>query len=208
MYQPERYKNDDFSFIYPFIKEHPFATIVLKGDFLLATHVPILIDENAKDFTLYAHIANHNPMRKFLVDGAEMLLIFKGPDAYVSSSWYSEPEIPTWDYTAVHINARVELQTDKELEESLVNLIDCSEKSINGSLQARDIPEDIWKENFPDITGFWLHPFRQVGVEKLHQTFSEEDIDNVTQNLRKQGGCPHTSLAQLIEEKNKTLKKN
>lgn len=119
MYQPERYKNDDSLFIYDFIKQYPFATIVGQGKHLAATHVPVLVEGNAKEFRMYAHIANHNSMHKLLGSNTEMLLIFTGPNAYISSSWYEKPDIPTWDYSAVHINAEVKLQSAEELQHSL-----------------------------------------------------------------------------------------
>jgi len=125
MYQPEKYKNDSRDFIFKFIQNHPFATAIVQGGHLLATHIPVLVKGSHENFRLFGHIANHNPMRGFLKDNAEMLLIFKGPDAYVSSSWYSMPEIPTWDYTAVHVNATIHLQTSTELENSLLKLICC-----------------------------------------------------------------------------------
>ena len=44
MYQPKKYKKQDPDYLYQFIKNHPFATLVVKGKQLLATHIPVLID--------------------------------------------------------------------------------------------------------------------------------------------------------------------
>src|SRR5690554_3504246 len=134
MYQPKKYQNDDSHFIFNFIREYPFATIVLQGSKMLATHIPVLIEGSAEDFRLYAHIANHNPMWDHLENEKEILVIFKSPDAYISSSWYTNPDIPTWDYAAVHVNARLQLQTDKELQRSLENLISHFEKGQENPL--------------------------------------------------------------------------
>ena len=203
MYQPRHFKNDSPSFIFNFIKEYPFATIVVQGNQLLATHVPVLIEGSVGEFRLYAHIANHNPIREFLVDKLEMLLIFKGPDAYVSSSWYSQPEVPTWDYSAVHINAKIKLQSDAELQSSLEKLISRFENTMEIPLQYKDIPNKVWDDNFKGITGFWLEPFKSVGVEKLHQGFPKEDIKNISQNL-KRAGCPMGDLAKMLDKKHET----
>src|SRR5690554_3568419 len=144
MYQPKKYKNDNRDFIYGFIKKYSFSTLILQGKELLATHIPVLAKGSADDFVLYAHIANHNPMREYLADNQETLLVFHGPDAYVSPRWYSEPEVPTWDYTAVHINARVQLQTTAELQTSLIELIEQSERGKDDPFNFREIPEGIW----------------------------------------------------------------
>nr|WP_251805151.1 MULTISPECIES: FMN-binding negative transcriptional regulator [Antarcticibacterium] len=73
MYQPKKYLKKDKQYIYDFIKRNPFATFVLQGDRLLATHIPVLIKGPLEDFTLYAHIANHNEQFSFLKDGIEAL---------------------------------------------------------------------------------------------------------------------------------------
>lgn len=201
MYQPPKYKNDSPEFIFGFIQKHPFATLVLKGDHFLATHVPVLIDGPMENYRLYAHIANHNPMREFLIDKSEMLVVFKGPDAYISSSWYSIPEIPTWDYTAVHINATITVQTDSQLQTSLENLIKYFERDVANPLQPQSIPKQLWNENFKEITGFWLDPIQAVGIEKLHQGFEKKDIKNIAEKLNKERGCPMENLRDAINKK-------
>lgn len=203
MYQPNHYKNDSQNFVFNFIQQFPFATIVLKGNQLLATHVPVLVEGTTNNFRLFAHIAKHNPMQEFLVDKLEMLLIFKGPDAYVSSSWYSKPEVPTWDYAAVHINAKIKLQSDAELQSSLKTLIARFEKTMENPLHYQDIPNKIWEDNFKGITGFWLEPFKIAGIEKLHQGFPKKDVENISRNLKREG-CPMADLAKLLDKKHDT----
>lgn len=201
MYQPQKYKNNTSPFIYAFIQKYPFATIVVQGEKLLATHVPVLVENDENGFRLFAHIANHNSMLPFIQDRKEMLLIFKGPDAYVSSSWYTDPDIPTWDYSAVHINARIKVQSDMELRNSLEKLIFHFEKNSKKPLCPTDIPKDIWDENFREITGFWLEPLECLGIEKLHQGFDPTDINLVTENLKSRESCPMSQLADQIYRK-------
>jgi len=193
MYQPQRYKKDDLAFQFNFINDHPFATVVIQGNHLLATHIPILTKGAADNFTLFGHIANHNPMLPFLKDNLEMLLIFKGVDTYVSSSWYEEPDISTWDYSAVHVRAQIQLQNKDELTESLEKLIRKFEKDKQHPLYKEDIPASIWEENFPHITGFWLKPIEITGVSKWHQHFSDTDKDNIVSGLKNTLACPHIS---------------
>ena len=201
MYQPHKYKNNQPEYIFNFIQQHPFAILVMHGRELLATHVPVLVDGNAANYRLFAHIANHNPMREYLADTKEMLLIFTGPDAYISSSWYSEPDIPTWDYAAVHINAEVRLQTEDELQVSLEKLIAHFEKDQPSPLAIGSIPENTWRENFQEITGFWLLPNRAVGIEKLHQGFSKHDVKTITNKLDAASTCPVHPLSKLLSKK-------
>lgn len=201
MYQPYKYKNNNPSFINSFVTKHPFATLILQGNNLLATHIPILLEEFSESNRLFGHIANHNPIREFLVDDQEALLIFKGPDAYISSSWYSMPEVPTWDYSAVHINAKVQLQTPTELQTSLEKLIYFFEKDLENPLNSQAIPKHVWDENFTGITGFWLKPFKMAGIEKLHQGFEKEDIKNIVSKLDRNGVCPMGNLRDQLNKK-------
>ncbi|QAA81090.1 FMN-binding negative transcriptional regulator [Aequorivita sp. H23M31] len=200
MYQPKKYINNSPEFIHSFIQQYPFATVVLKGECLLATHIPVLIDGNKENYRLFAHIANHNQMHRFLKNGEEMLVIFQGPDSYISSSWYSFPEIPTWDYEAVHVNGKITLQSDYELQDSLERLMGYFERDSENPVTYKTIPKEIWNDNFSGITGFWIEPFQALGIEKLHQGFEYREIQNINDKLQK--GCPkNIQLASLLKKK-------
>jgi len=190
MYQPKKYKKKDKSYITSFIDEHPFSTFILKGKTLMATHIPILNEGSENILKLTGHIANHNSMKDYLENDMEVMLIFKGPDAYVSSSWYEEKDISTWDYSAVHVQARLYLQTDFELENSLKNLIHTFEKKQENPLFYEDIPKQIINNNFQHITGFYCIPYEIEAIAKLHQGFSTKDINNISKQL-KNSNCPH-----------------
>lgn len=204
MYRPPKYRKDDKEFIFSFIEENPFASFILKGERLLATHIPVLAEGNAEDFRLYSHIANHNEQKAFIEDGAEALLIFHGPHAYVSSSWYKEKDISTWDYTAVHVNARIRMQTAEELEASLERMVERFEKKQESPLYYKDIPELMLKEHLPLITGFWLEPFKIEGVAKLHQAYAKHDIAAVTEKLDESDSSMERELSAAIRKENKT----
>ena len=202
MYQPKKYKKQDPDYLYQFIKNHPFATLVLKGEQLLATHIPVLIEgENAKNFRLYAHVANHNELLNFLEDDVEVLLIFQGAHAYISSSWYEEKDISTWDYSAVHVNARIKLQSRQELENSLEKLVETFEKKQQSPLYYKDIPKKMLVDHLPLITGFWADPIDIKGVAKLHQTFEKDDVNTVVEQLEK-GDALSNELSKNIKEEN------
>lgn len=186
MYQPKKYQKEDPEYIFDFIKQHPFATFILNGNRILATHIPVLTEGNFEKFSLYSHIANHNEQLQFLKDGAEALLIFQGAHGYISSSWYREKDISTWDYSAVHVNVRLKIQTREELENSLQKLVGHFESSQKNPLYYNDIPEQMLKEHLPLITGFWCEPFKIEAVAKLHQGAHKEDIISITKNLEAQ----------------------
>ena len=203
MYRPRKYVKDDKEFILSFIKKNPFATVVMNGERLLATHLPVLIKGDEKEWILYTHLANHNEQAELIKDGAEALIIFHGPHSYVSSSWYREKDISTWDYSAVHVNAKVRVQTREELEISLEKLVKHFEKDQQEPLYYKEIPKKMVDEHLPLITGFWLEPFLVEGVAKLHQEHPEQDVKTVTDKLENSGDCIKQKLADDIKKEHK-----
>ena len=207
MYQPKKYRKKDPQYIYDFIKAHPFATFVIAGEQLLASHIPVLIKGTPGDFTLYGHIANHNDQLSHLKTGAEALMIFQGAHGYVSSSWYKEKDISTWDYSAVHVNVKIRVQTPGELEASLQDLVAHFEKGQEKPLYFKDYPRPMVDEHLPLITGFWGDPVKTLAVAKLHQGTNKEDLKSVTRHLDDMKDPLATELSRNIREENK-MKRN
>ena len=204
MYQPDKYRKKGSGYIFDFINAHPFATLVLQGDDLLATHVPVLTKGNSEEFILYAHIARSNRQYDFLQDGLQALLIFQGPHDYISSSWYKEKDISTWDYSAVHVNVNLKIQSQKELEDSLQNLVRRFEKDQKNPIFYGDLPQKMLEEHLPLIKGFWMEPVKIQGIAKLHQGFQKEDIQSITRHLEQQGDALSLELNKNIKKEHGT----
>jgi transcriptional regulator len=183
MYCPERYTKKDKKYIYDFLQHYPFATMVLQGESLLATHIPVLTKGGATDFYLYSHIGKSNPQCAHLADGLEALFIFQSPHAYISSSWYNYDDISTWDYGAVHIHAKIYKQTAHQLETSLQELVYYFEKDQKQPKYYQDLPPKLIQEHLPQITGFTAKPTKIEAIAKYHQDFDEENIQNICHKL-------------------------
>ncbi|NBC65062.1 MAG: FMN-binding negative transcriptional regulator [Bacteroidetes bacterium] len=204
MYQNKSYSKKDASIIFDFIHQHPFATFVLNGDRLLGTHIPVLAEGQPNKFRLFGHISDHfNEQKKYLKNGVEALLIFHGPQAYVSSSWYQKKNISTWNYSAVHVNAKITIQTDDELESSLKTLVHRFEKKQEKPLFYDDIPKKMINSQFPHITGFWAEPFHVEAVAKLHQGYKKEDVESTIKHLEQKDDTEAQSLAKLMRKQHK-----
>ena len=200
MFQPKKYKKEDPNYIFEFITQHPFATFVIHGKELLATHIPVLIKGTPDNFTLYGHIAEANEQYPFLEDGLEALLIFHGAHGYVSSSWYQDIDISTWDYSAVHVNVKLRIQSREELEESLQNLIRHFERDQKDPVYYEDLPKKMLEEHLPLITGFWCDPVKIQGIAKLHQGFDRRDVNSVTTHLEERNDTLSTELSRNIKK--------
>ena len=204
MFRQQKYLKDDPQYIYDFIDQHPFATFVMQGEDLLATHIPVLLEGTAEKFRFYGHIAEANEQYKFLKDGVDALLIFHGPQAYVSSSWYKDINISTWDYSAVHVNVKLKLQSRNELEQSLQQLISRFEEGQKCPVYYKDLPRDMVEDHLPLITGFWCEPVKIQAIAKLHQGFDKDDIHSVTQHLQNKNDWESSKLSNTIKKEHGT----
>lgn len=204
MFRQKKYLKQDPDYIFDFIQHHPFATFILKAESILATHIPVLLKGGPEKFLLYGHIAEANEQYDFLKDGVEALLIFHGPQAYVSSSWYKDIDISTWDYSAVHVNVKLKLQTTEELEESLQNLMERFEKDQKDPVYYKDLPGDMIKDHLPLITGFWCEPVRVQAIAKLHQGFEKEDVHSVCRHLEARQEPLASELSKNIKREHGT----
>ena len=91
-----------------FVRERSFGQITAMGpDGLLASHVPVLMSDDATTFDL--HLVRSNPIVRALSEPLTVLLAITGPDGYVSPDWYgADDQVPTWNYVSVHIRGTLE----------------------------------------------------------------------------------------------------
>ena len=106
-----------------FIRSHGFATLFTHGENgMTATHLPLLLDPDAGPHGhLLGHMARANPQWKDIQ--GEALVVFSGPHAYVSPTWYETPgTVPTWNYVAVHAYGPLRLVEDRDVDAALGGL--------------------------------------------------------------------------------------
>ena len=105
MYTPKHFREERLPVLHHWMRENSFATFVSVLDGApFATHLPTLLDSTRGELgTIRAHMAWANPHWQAFESGAELLVIYQGPHAYISPSWYTATAaVPTWNYTAVH----------------------------------------------------------------------------------------------------------
>src|SRR5689334_20847767 len=108
MYVPPIYEESRPEVLAALMRENPFATVVSNDSDTgpVATHAPVFHDPAAG--ALRFHLARPNPHAALLARGGPTLVIFHGPHAYVSPTWYKsgKPSVPTWNYATVHCYGR------------------------------------------------------------------------------------------------------
>ena len=206
MYTPRSFAIDDLQQIQQQMRDTRLAVLVTHGaQGLQASHLPLLLrpDEGANG-TLYGHFARANPQWKDLQDGAEALVIFTGPDAYVSPGFYpSKAEhgkaVPTWNYIAVHAYGTADVFTDTGRLHDLVSaLTDRHETGRPQPWKVTDAPADYIDGMLKAIVGFALPIQRLEGKRKLGQNRSSADIAGVREGLAASPDAQDRALAHLM----------
>ncbi len=166
----------------------------------MATHLPFLLHRTrGTKGTLIGHMARANPHRELL--GAESLVIFQGPHAYVSPSWYEDaPAVPTWNYIAVHAYGAPEIVDDAaEVRAVLARLIEVHEAGRSAPWQFESLPGDFIDGMVRGIVAFEIPIARLEGKWKLNQNRSAADRDGVIRALHAQGDPMAQAVAAAME---------
>ncbi len=187
MYVPEAFEASDIAFCHEVMRAFPFALLVTTSATggCVATPVPFLLDETrGENGTLIGHLARANPQHETLARGAEALVAFSGPDAYVSPSWYAEgPAVPTWNYVAVHAYGTATLLGESETLAYLARLSERFEGSVGSSWDPMKFADDYRSKMIRGIVAFAVELRRVDGKAKLSQNRSPEDAENVARRL-------------------------
>lgn len=187
MFIPEHYKNNDIHEIHDFLKSNSFGILIniINGK-PWGTHIPLELGKNSNDAdVLVGHIAKANLQSKNLIDGDEVLCIFNGPHSYISSSWYQQEEVPTWNYIAVHVYGTVKIQTSEELLTSLHELVNKYEQQSEHPISLNDMSDKTMRQ-VSGIIGFEIEINDIQAVNKLSQGRSH-DHPKIISELDKQG---------------------
>lgn len=187
------------------MREARLSTLVTAtAEGLVATPLPLFLEEDEGEFgTLYGHLAKANPQWK-LAPAGEALVIFSGPDAYVTPSWYPSKRehgktVPTWNYAAVHAYGPVEFFEDEErLRAAVTRLTDLHERQRAGAWAVSDAPEPFVKAQLRGIVGLRLPIARIEGKRKMSQNRSEADRRGVAAGLAESERESDRQVAAMI----------
>jgi transcriptional regulator len=187
MYVPADFLQNDIDEIEQFLQGNSFGTIVSMNEIQLpiATHLPFLIERNGEDFILEGHMAKANQQSELLKKGKNVLLIFQGPNAYVSSAVYDHPNVPTWNYQSVHIHGTIEPMTEVELHTHLGKMVSLHEGKRETPLNYDTLPSEMLKSYSQEIIGFKIVSFNMEAAYKLSQNRNEADYQNIIDDLSK-----------------------
>ena len=173
------------------IRELYFGLLVTRPDGGFATsYLPWELDATRGPHgTLVGHLARYNPQWQVPDDGADALVVFQGPHAYVSPSWYpgkhGDPrQVPTWDYLAVEARGKLKTFDDEaRLYNLLVKLTDRNEEGRPHRWHVTDAPDDYLRKEMRHIVGIELRIESLIGRYKLSQNRNAADQEGARAGL-------------------------
>lgn len=208
MYQPAQFIEDRPQVLQQLMRDHPFAALVMSGqDGLNADHLPFEFDpEPAPCGTLRAHVARSNPLWKQANGNAESLVIFQGPQTYISPGWYPTKQengraVPTWNYIVVHAYGAVRAVEDKDWIKGLLGRLSARHEAGRAQpWSLEEAPAEYIDKLLDVIVGIEIPLTRVIGKWKVSQNQPMVNRVGVEQGLREQGGDQSLAMAQAVRE--------
>jgi transcriptional regulator len=213
MYQPPLFREDRVEVQHQLIRAHPLGLLITAGPAgLLANPFPFLLDsEGAGNGLLRLHLARANPQWRELEAVEECLVVFQGPQDYVTPSWYATKRetgkvVPTWNYATVHVWGRPRvINDDGWLRRQIGDLTDSQEKLRAEPWKVEDAPLDFVVAQMRGIVGVEIPIARIEGKWKMSQNRPAPDRAGVIAGFREAGGVGE-AIAAIVEERGAPLK--
>jgi transcriptional regulator len=191
MYMPEQHRESRREVMHALVQAHPLGAWVCNGEgTLVANHIPFDLDPSRGEYgTLVGHVARSNPVWHQPASGQTCVVIFQGPQSYVSPSWYPSKHehgkaVPTWNYAVVHAHGRPAYIQDRAwLHEHVSNLTRRHESSQALPWAVSDAPADYMEKMIGAIVGVEIPIERLEGKWKMSQNRTESDRLGVVAGL-------------------------
>jgi transcriptional regulator len=209
VYLPAHFHETRVELLHELIRERPLAALVtLTAEGLEANHIPFELDADPEPWgTLRGHVAKANPVWRNFSPTIEPLIIFQGPQAYISPSWYPSKKItgevvPTYNYLIVHGSGAMRIIHDREWLRGLVTrLTDRFEAGRNARWQVTDAPTPFIDKQLAAIVGIEIALSKLTGKWKVSQNRPAEDRSGVVQGLSERGDGESSAIAHWVRAK-------
>src|SRR5215471_16292473 len=203
MYIPAHFAAADAT-VRELLERHGAADLItLTDDGLLATMLPFAYEppapgESHAHGALYGHVARTNDQWRKPALG-ESLAIVRGPDAYVSPSWYAAKAehgrvVPTWNYVTAHVYGQLVVHDEPAWVEGVVRRLTAKHEAARRQSPGQspewsvdDAPRKFIEGQLRAIVGLELRITRIEAKAKLSQNRPETDIAGVVAGLAARG---------------------
>ncbi|MBX3142143.1 MAG: FMN-binding negative transcriptional regulator [Trueperaceae bacterium] len=208
MYVPPHNREERPEVMHQLIHTHPLGLLVSAGSGgPVANPIPFVLHAEGAAFgTLECHLARANPQWRDLQTATECLVVFQGPQAYVTPSWYPAKRehgkvVPTWNYVIVQARGRPTVTEDRAwLRRHLEELVDHNEEPFDEPWRMTDAPEEYLAAQMKGIVGVSIELTELRGKWKLSQNRSVADQQGTALGLLERGGG-HAEVGDMLADR-------
>jgi transcriptional regulator len=208
MYQPDYFRVENVSEKHALMRARPFAALVSSGSAgLYASHLPTVLKDEGPCGVIECHLARPNPHWKDLAKGNEALMIFQGPQGYITPNWFPSKAqhgkaVPTWNYAVVHAYGRPEVMKDKDwLLQHVTELTAQQESSEAKPWAPSDAPATYIEVMLRGIVGFRFAITRLEGKWKMSQNREVQDRVGVVKGLSARAVGDDLEIAEVVSRR-------
>jgi transcriptional regulator len=211
MYLPKHFEETRPERLHSFIGAHPLGLLITTdGTGLVANPIPfMLLPQRGEQGCLIAHVARANPVwqeaQNQAQSAAEALVVFQGPQGYVSPGWYPSKKehgkvVPTWNYSSVQVRGPLRVHDTVEAVRGVVQALTSHHEAAQRQPWAMaDAPADYIEQMLRAIVMVEVPIRRLVGKFKLSQNRSTPDRQGVEAGLRDRDQTDLASLAEHMQ---------
>lgn len=206
MYTPSHFDEQRAEPLRQLLHEHPLGLLITNGPHGLdANPVPFLYEpREGTPGVLTCHVARANPVWKESA-GNEVLVVFQGPQAYISPNWYPSKfdngkAVPTWNYIVVQARGRLVVHDDVEWLRHLVTRLTQRHESTQAvPWQVSDAPPDYLNAMLRGIVGLEIPLSSLRGKWKMSQNHPAANREGVARGLHARGTEAEAAVAGWVE---------
>ncbi len=186
MYIPKYFRLDNPEEALELIAQQPLGILVdHDGTQSVASHIPFVASREDGEITLRGHVARGNSLWRIFERSPQALVIFQGPHTYISSSWYADTNVPTWNYLAVHLYGEASVMTDDEFHDAMKVLLDQYEGQRDAGRPWDTLPEDFRERQMAGIVGLKIRVTSLEAAAKMSQNRNTADYQNIVSELER-----------------------
>jgi transcriptional regulator len=206
MYIPSHFEENRLEVLHRLIADYPLGSLVTVGpNGLDANHVPFEFDAGKGSHgTLRAHVARANPVWQQVAERPDALVIFQGPTAYISPTWYpskheTHRQVPTYNYMVVHAHGPIVVRDDEAFVRGLVaRLTRKMEAGEPVPWKMGDAPAEYISQMLGAIVGIEIEVTKLTGKWKLSQNKASADRRGAVAALNERNSDEQRAVADAM----------
>lgn len=208
MYAPKYHALTNVVTMHNHIAEHPLGAWVCSSQSgLIANHIPFVLDaQYGPHGRLLGHVSRANTVWHELIHGTASVVMFMGPHAYITPSWYPGKHahgkvVPTWNYVTVHAHGLSRaIENPDWILDVVQRLTDARESRQKNPWRVSDAPKDYIDKMLRAVVGIEITIDRLEGRLKASQDEDAQDRLATVEGLRQTSEALALGMADLVSQ--------